>query len=296
MRVGRWLLVRRSKTRPPRVAAGSTVPRCKRAAAMAAGPPQTPPTRRAGAPPASMDGSVVMALEYTPTPRKEREPAGERHAREARYCLLDVERRPWAGDRPWLANIRCSYGVDAWRLLLRRFERENVAVAAEVGGALFACFYETVAPSSDMDALWLRDLGHLCATAVGAFAFSARMRPDDALRDPSLLPPGTRRLLKAYALARAPAREVCAAAEANSPKKAPEEARLAVFDFERGAVKPAPVMWAALLSAPLLMHIVERRPELNGDERLLTDAVREDRGVLRAWLVRRKARAEHSSQ
>ena len=69
---------------------------------MAADPPQTPPTRPSGAPPPSMDGSVVMALEYTPTPHKQRsdEPVGERHEREVGYCVLDIQRRPWTGARP----------------------------------------------------------------------------------------------------------------------------------------------------------------------------------------------------
>ena len=50
-----------------------------------------------------------------------------------------------------------------------------------------------------------------------------------------------------------------------------------------------------VLRGEVLTHIVERRPELHGDERLLSDAEREDRGVLRAWLVRRSARASSSA-
>ena len=110
-----------------------------------------------------------------------------------------------------------------------------------------------------------------------------------------MLPEGVQRLLGAFALACAPAREVCAAAEQNSPKKRPEEAALQIYDFQKGTLATAPVKWASLLGGEVLTHIVERRPELHGDERLLSDAEREDRGVLRAWLVRRKARAEHSS-
>ena len=265
---------------------------------MAADPPQTPPTRPSGgAPPPSMDGSVVMALEYTPTPHKQRneEPVGERHEREVGYCVMDIKRRPWTGARPWLSDIRCSYGVDAWRMLLRRLVRESIVTALEIGSLLFARLYEELNPSRCMYALWLRDLEHLCATSIGAFAFARWLRPEDALKDPSSLPEGVQRLLGAFALACAPAREVCAAAEQNSPKKRPEEASLQIFDFQRGALATAPVKWAALLGGEVLTHIVERRPELHGDERLLSDAEREDRGVLRAWLVRRKARAEHSS-
>ena len=244
-----------------------------------------------------MDGSVVMALEYTPTPCKKRndEPVGERHEREVGYCVLDIRRRPWTGSRPWLSDIRCSYGVDAWRMLLRRLVRESIVTALEIGSVLFARLYEQLEPSTCMYALWLRDLEHLCATAVGAFAFAQWKRPEDALQDPSILPEGVRRLLGAFALACAPAREVCASAEKNSPKKKPEEASLQIFDFQKGTLATAPVRWASLLGGPVLTQIVERRPELHGDERLLSDAEREDRGVLRAWLVRRKARAEHSS-
>jgi len=113
-----------------------------------------------------MDGSVVMALEYTPTPHKKRneEPVGERHEREVGYCVLDIQRRPWTGARPWLSDIRCSYGVDAWRMLLRRLVRESVVTALEIGSLLFARLYEELEPSTCMYALWLRDLEHLCAT------------------------------------------------------------------------------------------------------------------------------------
>ena len=96
-----------------------------------------------------MDGSVVMALEYTPTPHKKRdeEPVGERHEREVGYCVLDIQRRPWTGSRPWLSDIRCSYGVDAWRMLLRRLVRESIVTALEIGSVLFAQLYETLEPS-----------------------------------------------------------------------------------------------------------------------------------------------------